>query len=106
MTSKTIFLALASFAMAATPLAAAHAAQDGEQRVVGVTFRDLDLSTEAGRAELDRRIDRAARSACGMEETALGTRLPSRDQRACFTDAKSQLDRQFASVIARGRAQG
>lgn len=99
-----IALALATAALLATPVMAG--AQQTEQRTVGVTYADLDLATEAGRAELDRRIDNAARSACAMGEADLGTRVMTREKRTCYRDARAQLDQRFARVIADGRNAG
>ncbi len=99
-----IALALATAALLATPLAAS--AQTTVQRTVGVTYTDLDLTTEAGRAELERRIDNAARSACAIGETDLGTRLLTREKRACYRDARAQLDQRFAQVIADSQDRG
>jgi UrcA family protein len=99
-----IVLALATAALALAPVAAG--AQTTEQRTTGVTHRDLDLTTESGRAELDRRIDAAARQVCAIGETDLGTRIMTREKRTCYREAREQLDRQFAQVIARGRSNG
>lgn len=93
---KTVTAALLSAAIFATPLVAS--AQDGS-RTTGVTYRDLDLATTEGRAELDRRIDNAARNACGMDEVVLGTRLPTSGQRRCYRDARAQLDQRFAQLV-------
>ena len=103
---RTLALALASFTLIATPLAVhAETGRDEDQRV-GVTWRDLDLATEHGRAELDRRIEAAARYACRMDETVLGTRIPTREQRDCYREARNQLDQRFAQVIAQGQGRG
>jgi UrcA family protein len=99
-----IALALATAALLAAPVMAG--AQQIEQRTVGVTFADLDLTTEAGRAELERRIDNAARSACAMGEADLGTRVMTREKRTCYREARAQLDQRFARVIADGRNAG
>ena len=102
---KFATLALVSASLIATPIAAS-AATSGEQRTTGVTYSDLDLSTEQGRAELDRRIDNAARQVCGMDDAVLGTRLPGRQERQCYREAREQLDRHFARVIEQNRGQG
>lgn len=99
-----IVLALATAALALAPVAAG--AQTTEQRTTGVTHRDLDLSTETGRAELERRIDAAARQVCAIGETDLGTRIMTREKRACYREAREQLDERFARVISEGRDNG
>ncbi len=95
---KTISAALLAATIVATPLVAS--AQDGATRTTGVTYRDLDLTTQAGRTELDRRIDNAAREACGMDEVVLGTRLPTSGQNRCYRDAKAQLNQRFAQLVS------
>ena len=48
----------------ALPAGAACAQNDGRPRSVAVSHADLDLTTEAGRATLDNRIDAAVRRVC------------------------------------------
>jgi UrcA family protein len=55
-----------------------------EPTAVLVPYVDLDLGSTAGRAELDRRILRAARNAC--EEP----RLPSTEQQARIAECTSE----------------
>jgi UrcA family protein len=88
-------LALAATGLALTPVA--HAAED--YRTVGVTHTDLDLSSEEGKAELERRIDRAAKEACGIGEAQVGTLIRTREQRTCYRQAKRQFDNHFARII-------
>lgn len=99
-----IILALATAALAITPVAAA--AQATQQRTTGVTFSDLDLATEAGREELDRRIDAAARQVCAIGESDVGTRIVTREKRTCYREARQQLEERFAQVLAQGRENG
>jgi len=93
--SFTMALALAATGMAFAPVA--HAAED--YRTVGVSHQDLDLTTEEGKEELERRIDHAAKEACGFTEAQVGTLLRTREQRTCYRQAKRQFDRHFAQVI-------
>lgn len=99
----TFTLALGMSATALTP--AAHA-NNTEARTVAVTHSDLDLSTEEGREELDRRIDSAAEAACGFGETTLGTRARTREARDCYRQTKRQLERRFADVISEAQRGG
>lgn len=89
-------LALASASLATTP--AAGATPD-DAHTAGVSYADLDLTTKDGRDELDRRIDRAAKEACGFTEAQVGTRLRTSEQRSCYRQAKRQLDRHLARVV-------
>ena len=73
---------------------------------VAVKFSDLDLSTSAGQAQLERRIDNAARSACGMDEVRSGSRLPSNEARRCYVETKASVHEQIAEAIARNNDRG
>ncbi len=96
MRAHTINLA---FAAAALALAPTIASAETQQRTTGVVYNDLDLAAEAGRTELELRIDRAAKQACGMSESTVGTRIRSRDARECYAQAKRQLDTHFAGIL-------
>jgi UrcA family protein len=100
---KAISLALATVALS---LAGPAAAQQRDTRTTGVTYQDLDLSTEQGQAELARRIEYAARQVCGMGEREIGSNIVSRETRACFRNAKRDLDQHFAGIIARQNSAG
>lgn len=94
---KSISIALAGAALLA---AGTVSAQQRDTRTTGVTYQDLDLATEAGRTELDRRIDNAARQVCGMHERSVGSNIVTRESRECYRSAKRELDRHFAQVLA------
>ena len=72
---------------------------------VGVKYSDLDLSTSAGQSKLERRIDSAARSACGME-VRTGRLTPSTAQRQCLEQTKANVHEQVAEMIARDNNRG
>lgn len=100
-------LGLAALA-AAAPIAiftAPALAAATESASVAVPYRDLDLASEAGQAELDRRIDRAARHVCGLDQQRTGTRLRASESRKCYREARQALDTRMAEVV-RGRAVG
>ncbi len=99
---KTVSIALAAAAMLAS---AGVAAEERETRTAGVVYRDLDLATVEGRAELDRRIDNAAREACGVRERLVGSNIMTRESRECYRNAKRDLERHFAQMLdTRSRA--
>lgn len=95
-------LALAATAMQASPVLAAKA----ESKTTQVHYNDLDLTTEDGKSELDRRLERAARSVCDLGESNVGTRIASREGKKCYKEARKQLDRQFAKLIEDGARGG
>ena len=90
-------LAAAGFLGAAAVFAAPAAAETA----VAVKYADLDLSTRAGQEKLDRRIDSAARAACGMDEVRTGRFTPSTAQRQCYQQTKTSVHDQVAQAIAR-----
>ena len=47
------------------------AAQPAFAAAAAVTYSDLDLSTDAGQKELDKRIELAAKDVCGLNAAAL-----------------------------------
>lgn len=92
-------LAAAAFLGAATVIAAPAAAEAPAS--VAVKYSDLNLTSSAGQARLERRIDKAARSICGMDEVSTGTRLPSAVGRECYEETKARVHEQIAQAIAR-----
>ena len=82
--------------LAAQPLLAAS---------VEVQYDDLDLASDEGRKELDRRIDRAAEQVCGADEVTVGSRVRSRDTRTCIKNAKKQIEQSLAKIAGTGAEQ-
>lgn len=93
-------------ALAAVALAIPAAATEADAGSVGVRYNDLNLASKAGQEELDRRLDRAARSVCGMDAVRTGTRLASADSRRCYREARVALDKQFAALVKDSAAGG
>lgn len=89
-------------------LIAAPAIAGGDQQTnqSHLTYEDLDLSTEAGRKELDQRISIAARKSCGVGRHSTGTRSVSREQRRCVASAIRQAKSALAPVIEEKRLGG
>ena len=80
---------------AATSLAVTPAIAQPKTVSVTVSFADLDLTTEAGRARLDRRILRAAAAVCSPRETILLLRADYND---CRKDAATDANTRLASL--------
>ncbi len=94
---NTLFsLSLAAGMMA---LASQASASEPAQPAISVAYHDLDLASDSGRAELDRRIDRAARSVCNADQRATGTLLPRSEARTCVRAAKAQLETRLAQLM-------
>ncbi len=96
---SAILAAALSAAVLATPAAA-------NTSTVGVKYADLNLTTEAGQAALDARIDRAAREVCGVDDIRTGTRAPSASARQCYKETKSNVHKQVAERIVRENNRG
>ena len=77
-------------ALTAASLSAPAMAQDApDQRAQVVSYADLDLSSEAGRRALDRRIHVAVKEVCG---TASDADVAGKNQvRRCLVDTHAQL---------------
>ena len=88
--STTIAAALLGLAVTATPSVA---------KDVQVRYGDLNLATVEGQKALERRIDRAARSACDYHQGTTGTRLPSAEGRACYAKALESAKTMMADRI-------
>jgi UrcA family protein len=92
-------------ALAAATLALPAMASESSGSTVSVRYNDLNLATQAGQDELERRLDRAARTVCGLDETRTGTRLPSANARSCYREARVTLNQRFAALV-KDRATG
>src|SRR5690606_12454897 len=103
MTNIAKYLSAAALGM----LALSHPAMAAETgQPVAVQYSDLNLASEAGRQELDRRIEAAVRKTCGMGETVTGSRIPSREARKCYHETRSQIDQRFAAIVTKSQAGG
>lgn len=99
-TISTIFNAL--LALVASAVMLALAAAPAEASPVRVQISPEELTTPAGRAVLDARLDRAARQACGLE---WGRDLPVARARArkCAAEALAGARIQVAELRNRNR---
>jgi UrcA family protein len=99
MTIRT--LTIASALATALLCGPAIAADDQTARSVEVRYHDLDLTTAEGASELDRRLDNAVKSVCQIEQVATGSRIVSREARACYKETLEQLGTSVAAAIAK-----
>lgn len=74
---------------------------DTVTKTMRVQTSDLDLSTEAGARQFDRRVQRAAREVCGLSEIRTGSRITSSDAQDCYDNAVRTARVQFASAATR-----
>ncbi|WP_067732191.1 UrcA family protein [Novosphingobium naphthalenivorans] len=88
-----IAAALLGLALTTAPALAAEKTQ------VRVEYADLDLTTPEGQRTLERRLDIAARDACGMDEQATGSRLASPRARSCYKQATARAKDVMATAI-------
>lgn len=90
-----VTLSAALLSATATPAAAAPSRQ------ASVSYSDLDLSTDAGRAELANRYDQAARDLCGVKDHA--KKLHGKE-RYCYESTSKQMKQRVADILAKQAA--
>lgn len=97
-----MFKQLISAAVLAAALPAAAAATPAG---IAVRHGDLNLDSAAGQARLETRIDRAARSVCGI---GFGVRTLAEQaaQRSCYREARERAAVEVAALIARETRMG
>jgi UrcA family protein len=88
-------------AILAAALGAAALATPSLAQASAVKYADLDLGTSSGQAQLERRIDQAAREACGLDAQRSGTRLGSSEAKKCYTETLASVHKQVAETIAK-----
>lgn len=87
-------------------LAALLAGQAANAETAAISYDDLDLSTAQGKAELDRRVYKAARDVCGMDDVMVGSRIVPAETRKCYKDALRQIKKSLAAVTEQKAAGG
>jgi UrcA family protein len=87
-------IAIAAACMMAAPAFAADAK---------LVWSDLDLTTAAGKAELDHRIDVAAQQVCAPEAVTGSRIAPTAPSASCLADAHAAIAEQFAARMDRSR---
>jgi UrcA family protein len=65
-----------------------------------VGYQDLNLSTPAGRAELDKRVEAVARQACHQLQTLYPDELWDTDNRSCVASAVRNAKQEVATITA------
>jgi UrcA family protein len=101
MKTRSAVLATLSAALLSATAMPAAAASDGR---VSVTYDDLDLSTDAGRAALAERYDQAARDLCGVKDAS--KKLHGKE-RYCYESTSKQMKQRVADILAKqGAANG
>ncbi|QFT76395.1 UrcA family protein [Erythrobacter sp. THAF29] len=101
---KTLALAAATAALAATATPAL--AGPAEYPVEKVSVAGLDLDSPEGQKMLDQRINRAAKKVCRVADIRTGTRLRSSEVSKCYAKAKASAKSQVASILAERRLGG
>ena len=96
---SAILTAALGAALLATPVLA-------ETPNASIRTSDLNLATPAGQEQLDRRIDAAARTMCGISDIRTGTILQGNKQKQCFEHARVTAHQQVAAQLAHNDAAG
>lgn len=71
-----------------------------------VKFHDLDLASQAGAKELDRRIDAAAKETCGWAGVRTGSRMASKSVKSCLETARASARKQVAEAVGSAATAG
>jgi UrcA family protein len=74
----------------------AHAENDFQQVTRPVSYSDLNLRAAAGRAELQARIEAAARRACSQNVSRMQNEVAH--SRACYSDAVAAATQQATAI--------
>lgn len=98
---KALFASTAA-AAATLAIAPAHAAL-GAPRSVAVSYTDLDLKTETGKAQLKRRVAYAAETVCGPADTL--SYHSKKNVAACQDRAVANASRAMVEVFAQAGAE-
>jgi UrcA family protein len=97
-----VIAALTAFAGIA--LAASAPAQAAQ---VSVGYADLDLKSADGRATLEKRIQKAARAVCGMDDApTTGSKMQSRSRLQCYDNATSEIGQSIARAVEKRENKG
>jgi UrcA family protein len=80
----TIGAAIVSANLCAIPAIAAERGKEVD--TAKVVYSDLDLTTEEGVEKLRDRFRSAARDVCKMNDREVGSRMASRESRACYQE--------------------
>ena len=102
---KTFAITAAALGLALTG-APALADAPVERETMKLSLAGIDLATPEGQAELDRRIDQAAREICQLDRQHTGTRIRSREAKECYKTAKASAEKQVAAIIENRRRGG
>lgn len=94
--AKTALFAAAAICTAGLFAAPAAFAQT---KSTEVRFKDLDLASTQGQAQLQTRIETAARLVCRSERATTGTHLHSVVDRGCYKQALANVRERVAAVI-------
>jgi UrcA family protein len=105
--SKALFILVAAAALA-VPAAAAEPvvarAPSAEPTISrNVHFADLNLESDGGRAELQRRLNRAVSAICSVDSVAPSAALSAEEAR-CMTETAAGLDAQVDAAVRANRA--
>jgi len=90
-TNAIVAAALCTVSLFAAPAAFAKS--------VEVSYKDLDLTTQAGQQTLEKRLHKAAREACTADRPVTGTRLRAGYDQICYDQALTQVRQHVATAI-------
>lgn len=100
---RTTGSVLAALSAATVIVLTASSALASSAAVKRVAFADLQLESDAGRAELQRRLDRAVASLCSVDGVPASASLTAEEAR-CVADTGASLSGSVDAAIRASRA--
>lgn len=93
---KTLALAAAALGLVGTTAPAF--AGEVERMSIKVGFGDINLATAEGQETLDKRIEKAVRTVCRVNDVSTGSRQLTQEKRDCLVKARADARQQVALV--------
>lgn len=103
--AKTIVCGLSAFGLGGAAISPAIAG-NVDLMTINVPTADINLATTQGQKRLDQRLEKAVRTVCRTTSLTTGSRIPSRETRACLAKARSDAKRQVAALNTRTEQRG
>ncbi|MXO86879.1 UrcA family protein [Altererythrobacter aurantiacus] len=100
-TAFTLFAAASALAVAMPA-----SAQMVEQAQIEVEYTDLNLASQKGQDRLERRLKKAAREVCGLDQQRTGSRIVDQKTQACYKMAMATAMERHAALVADHRLGG
>lgn len=96
---RPLMFAAACALISSTAAMPALAGETQEPVTMSVKYKDLNLGSPEGQKQLELRLQRAAKRVCGYDSPITGSRIVSRERKACFDKALNGAMQSYAMLI-------